>query len=93
MNEFKPPNDSKVSRVCEILGYDCNNSFPTNKFDTVKGVKEVNKMLTKYSVSTAEDYIWRLTRYIKQIPGFRLVEEYCKLLEIYREYTRTHICD
>jgi hypothetical protein len=93
MSEFVPANDRKVVRVCELMGYDCSSGFPSAQFDRVVAVRGVRAMLRRYSVTTAEDYIWRLVRYLKQVLNFRRLEEYCELLEVYRWYSRTGLCD
>ena len=93
MSNFVPANDKKVYHVCKLMGYICGDEFPFELFDTDVSVRAVRRMLRKYSVATAEDYIWRLVRYLKQVPNFARVEDYCDILEVCRAYTKTHICD
>ena len=76
------PIDPKILALCQKLDMSAD---PTG-FAKQSCYNNVQILLSKYAPSTAEDYIWRLHRYLSNIPGFppSMLEKYKALLTHYK---------
>jgi len=76
------PIDPKILTLCQKLDM-CTD--PT-AFTKQNCYNNVQTLLSKYAPSTAEDYIWRLHRYLSKIPNFpvNILKKYKALLTHYK---------
>lgn len=76
------PIDAKVVTLCQKL----NITLSHATFAKQDCYNNVEKLLQEYAPSTSEDYIWRLYRYLSQIPNFpqHMLLKYHMLLMHYK---------
>lgn len=76
------PIDPKILTLCQKLDISPNPSI----FAKQSCYDNVATLLAKYAPATAEDYIWRLHRYLSNIPNFppNMLDKYKTLLTHYK---------
>jgi hypothetical protein len=72
--------DPKVLKLCS----DLNLSTKPKAFESPRYYSSIEGYLTKYSASTAEDYIWRLCRHLEP-HNLVMYDRYNLLLEMYKK--------
>lgn len=72
--------DLKVLKLCK----DLNLPIDPKEFETSECYTVVEEYLSTYAASTAEDYIWRLCRYLKP-HNLTIYDRYDWLLEMYKK--------
>lgn len=73
------PIDAKVVRLSKMIGVE-----PKAKsYDNISIYNKVSDMLFQYAPSTAEDYIWRLVRFLDS-GDIKLIDKYIELLDYYK---------
>jgi len=77
--------DPKVLILCKKIGLD-GITIPYSKLANKSYYNKIVNILNTMAYSTAEDYIWRLCRCLKQKPGFPtdMILLYDKLLAHYK---------